>query len=375
MLKRIWALVVLTLLLSCAPALAAPATLDLRVEGSSQTLYEHAINSDGHNVTTASGGTHKCDGTNGNVNPSPGPTMTAALDDAAHASGFTWDGTYDSGFDDYFISRIGPDTNTGAPTFEPYWGLFLNWVATSVGGCQQRVHTGDRVQFLYSSFGQPLLELSGAPVKAETGQSFGVKVDQHDGNGGSAPGAGASVAGQTTGPDGSTQVSFDTPGVKLFKATRSGAVRSNAAEVCIYSPGTGDCDTFVPQTAAALPPVAGDSRAPIATIASLRDGARYRRGPRLLRGTVDEETGLHQVYFRLRLTAAGGCRWFSGKRERFTRPGHCGSARFTRLGDDASWSYLLPARLGPGRYVLEVKALDRAFNAGRARVRFTVVGR
>jgi hypothetical protein len=361
MLNRLWALGVLVLLLSCAPALAAPATVDLRVEGSSQTLFEGAITTDG---------------TNGGVNPSPGPTMTAALDDADRASGFTWDGTYDSGFDDFFISRIGPDTNTGAPAFQPYWGLFLNWVATSVGGCQQRVQAGDRVQFLYSSFGQPLLELTGAPAKAATGEAFTVDVRQHDGNGASVPAAGASVAGGTTGGDGSAQVSFDSSGVKRLKATRSDAVRSNAAEVCVYAPGTSECDTFVPTTPAAGEVLsAGDSRAPLARIGSLRNGARYRRGPRLLRGTVDEDRDLFQVYFRLRRTDPGGCRWFSGKRETFTNAGTCRSARFTRVGDDPAWSYLLPERLGPGLYLLEVKALDKAFNAGRAQLRFRVLDR
>jgi hypothetical protein len=253
-------------------------------------------------------------------------------------------------------------------------------VATSVGGCQQRIAAGDDVQFLYSSFGQPLLELTGAPVKATTGEAFTVNVKQHDGNGASGPAAAASVAGQTTGADGSAQVSFDSSGVKRFKATRSDAVRSNAAEVCVYAPGSGECDSFVPSVPSTPPAAgevlsAGDSRAPLARIGSIRDGARYRRGPRVLRGTVEEDQGLFQVYFRLRRTGPGGCRWFSGKRETFTHAGTCRSARFTRVGDDPSWSYLLPERLGPGLYLLEVKALDRAFNAGRAQLRFRVLDR
>src|SRR6185312_15685861 len=35
---------------------------------------------------------------------------------------------------------------------------------------------------------------------------------------------------------------------------------------------------------------------------------------------------------------------------------------FFSIGHDASWSYLLPHALGPGRYVLDVKAFDRAHN-------------
>src|SRR5436309_4897059 len=102
---RSLALAGIAALCACTPALASPATVDLRVEGSSQTLFEGGVTTDGRNVTTASGGTHKCDGTNGAANPTAGPTMTTALDDGAKAAGFTWDGTYDSGYDDFFINR------------------------------------------------------------------------------------------------------------------------------------------------------------------------------------------------------------------------------------------------------------------------------
>ena len=74
------------------PAVATPASVTLRVEGATSTIYEDQITTDGHDVTTATGGTHPCDGTNANANPTPGPTATAALDDAARIGGFTWDG-------------------------------------------------------------------------------------------------------------------------------------------------------------------------------------------------------------------------------------------------------------------------------------------
>src|SRR5919199_782522 len=102
-----------------APALAVPAAVTLRVEGPTTTTFEGSVTTDGHDVTTASGGTHHCDGTNGGVNPTPGPSATAALDDGAKLGGFTWDGTYSSGFDDYLISRIGPDSQTASQ----FWAL------------------------------------------------------------------------------------------------------------------------------------------------------------------------------------------------------------------------------------------------------------
>ncbi len=64
----------------------------VRVEGTS-TIWEGSVTTKGHDVTTAQGGTHRCDGTNGNENPFPGPTCIAALDDASKINPkFTFDG-------------------------------------------------------------------------------------------------------------------------------------------------------------------------------------------------------------------------------------------------------------------------------------------
>jgi hypothetical protein len=58
----------------------------------------------------------------------------------------------------------------------------------------------------------------------------------------------------------------------------------------------------------------------------------------------------------------------------------CGAKRgkWFSAGDREQWSYLLPARLGPGRYVLDLQASDKAGNVDtllqrtRTRVVFTV---
>lgn len=75
-----------------APSHTKFATVNLRVEGSLRTIFEGPIRTNGHNVTTVSGGTHHCDGTNHNENTTPGPTCTTALDDASIKAHFTWDG-------------------------------------------------------------------------------------------------------------------------------------------------------------------------------------------------------------------------------------------------------------------------------------------
>src|SRR2546423_1609684 len=49
--------------------------------------------------------------------------------------------------------------------------------------------------------------------------------------------------GSTTGADGNAVVSFSSPGMQTFKATRADAIRSNAQTVCVYTPGSGGCGT------------------------------------------------------------------------------------------------------------------------------------
>ena len=66
--------------------------VNLRIEGDKYTIYEGPIKTKGHDVTTASGGTHHCDGTNNEAYDGPGPTCTSALDDAARQFNFSWDG-------------------------------------------------------------------------------------------------------------------------------------------------------------------------------------------------------------------------------------------------------------------------------------------
>ena len=69
-----------------------PTSVNLRVEGETATIFEGTVITTGHNVTTASGGNHHCDGTNNGENPLPGPICTSALDDASKLSHFAFDG-------------------------------------------------------------------------------------------------------------------------------------------------------------------------------------------------------------------------------------------------------------------------------------------
>jgi hypothetical protein len=369
---------VLFLLSLSAPAVAAPVTVQLRVEGASSTIFEAPVTTDGKAIDKGSG-PHPCDGTNLGANPSPGPTMTSALDDGSLSGGFSWDGTWNDSFQDFIIDRIGPDASDFATS--RFWGIALNFQPSSVGGCQQQVRAGDEVLFAYDFFSKAhLLELRGAATAA-IGQPLTVTVT--DGKDGS-PVAGANVGGAATDPAGQATLRFDSPGVKTLKAEKADSIRSNALLVCVSETGTGDCG--VPATRLGTPAGAGrrvrDSRAPAARISSPRQGAVYRRGPRLLRGTAtDDASGVTVVKLALRRHAPGrNCRWWSGRRERFVG-NHCRKTFFFAIGDDPAWSYLLPRRLPPGHYVLDVKAFDRErnrnkhFEPGRDRVVFDVLAR
>jgi len=68
------------------------ATINLRIEGDEGTIFEGTVTTSGHNVTTASGGTHRCDGTNRKGITCPGPTCITGLDDGNKIGKYGFDG-------------------------------------------------------------------------------------------------------------------------------------------------------------------------------------------------------------------------------------------------------------------------------------------
>ena len=220
--------------LAVAPAVAAPVSVTLRVEGSKQTIYEDRVTTDGHLVTTPSGGTHKCDGTNGGAHPSPGPVATAALDDGSRTGAFTWDATYNQSFEDFLVSRVGPDSATSSQ----FWAFLVNSQFSQSGGCQTRVGQNDEVLWAFDGFNKSsVLRLEG-PASARTGQPIGVRVTDGQ-DGGAEPGA--RVGGAVTGADGRATLVFRDPGVYDLKAERDDAIRSNRLTLCVDPEGAPPC--------------------------------------------------------------------------------------------------------------------------------------
>lgn len=236
---------VLTLALTLpAAASAAPTAVNVRVEGINSTIFDGPVTTDGKAITTATGGTHVCDGTNGGANPTPGPTLTTALDDAAAKGGFTWDGAWYSSFSDFSVDRVGPDA-ANLITFQ-FWGLFVNEAYAEVGGCQFKMNSGDEVLWAYDAFArqQGVLSLAGDGA-TQPGVPAAVHVTKARVG---SPVAGATIGSQTTDANGAAQLTFAEPGIYRLKAEHPQYVRSRALTICVDPPGAEEC-TYGDRTA------------------------------------------------------------------------------------------------------------------------------
>ena len=113
-----------------------------------------------------------------------------------------------------------------------------------------------------------------------------------------------------------------------------------------------------------------DETAPVASFARLKNGKVYKRrnAPRRLRGSVTPDpSGLKSVRLSILRKVGDRCWTFDGASERFERH-RCGGRDSFRIGDRADWSYLLPERLGKGRYTIRAVAIDNAGNDSATRV-------
>jgi len=361
---------VLLLTLALAPAAAAaPVSVDLRIEGKTRTLYEAKVTTDTRAVDLHDGtGSHACDGTGNPDTPTPGPTRGAAFIAAAEGpGGFTFTGSYS--FDMQFTVIAG-DSVAFDPASNEFLAEYKNGQFASFGSCADQIASGDKVLYAYATGSEQLLELSGPPTIAP-GVPATLRVT--DAGTGAAV-AGASVGGQTTGSDGTAQVTLGAAGPATFKASKPGAIRSNAVTVCATTGSDAACGTI--PVGAAVSTAARDTLAPLATLIGIREGQRFTRGrgPRTLRARVaPDPSGLLMVKLRLTRIDRGSCTYFSGKAERFrlNDRGRCGAPHgfWFSVGDKNSIDYLLPSRLPRGRYVLDVKATDKAFNRDDARKR------
>ncbi|HXW59201.1 MAG TPA: carboxypeptidase-like regulatory domain-containing protein [Solirubrobacteraceae bacterium] len=219
--------------MTASTAFAAGAFVTVRVEGATRTIFEGPVLVEGRTITTETGGTHECNGTNNKAYPSSVPVPTAALADAAYLGryypsygGFTFNAEWDPQYEDFFITRIAETTETSTE----FWAIAVNDQLIPVGGCQFQLHNFDEVLFtLYGFNEEPFLKLTGPPI-AISGRPITVKVTNGS-NGEPIAGAVVAPAGSTAGAEtnsnGEATVTFNHPGLTRLKASKPGSVRSN----------------------------------------------------------------------------------------------------------------------------------------------------
>jgi hypothetical protein len=321
-----------------ASAGALPVTVNLRVEGLTETVFDAPVITDGHDVTTATAGTHRCDGTNGGAEPAPGPTATAALDDAARVGGFTIDGPYGNfGIDDYFLERVG---NQRVDPSNEYWSLWIDQAFSDKGGCQKRVLAGQDVLWAAIPFSVDVpLRLEG-PNTATVGRPVSVRVI--DGQTG-APQPGATVGGATTGSDGVATPSFDQKGIYRLKAEKPGTIRSNTIVLCADPAGAAPC-TSTDSVGPLLRPGAAGGQ--VGGLASTRGRSRTL----LISWAGDDQAGSGVAHYSVEVSeVSAGAAASQG-------------AGWRRLLDKAPVNGLHFRAASGGAYRFRITASDRALN-------------
>lgn len=343
------ALLAASLLASVAHA-GAPARVTVRAESLTRTLVSTTL------VTSRTpvmpDGKDACSGT------SAGGALW-------QATGGKWAGTWFSSFGDYTVDSILGVKPSGAD----YWAFWLDGKVSSLGVCGSELQPGDQVLLFichdatapdYACKNRPL-ELVAPRGRVRAGHPFTVRVFTLKDDGTKVPAAGATVRGGvapvTTGADGRARVTVGT-GQLVLRARRSGDVPSNPISCAVGAHGGLCGDT--------------DRTPPALTVAGIRRGEAFAaaQAPRELRGVASDPDGV-TVSLRLTRTAAGRCAVLDGVTGAFRRCGKHPAALFA-VGTRQRWSYLLAHRLTPGRYVLDVRAVDGAGNARTVRIRFSV---
>jgi hypothetical protein len=371
--------------LTCAPALAAgPADVTVRVEGSSDTLLARsAVHTTTTPVVKDGNPAHSCTGT----------SVAGALEVGTAGN---WSGAWSNGLG-YSVEVILGESHTFSS--DHYWGEFVNGVPGN-GACADELSAGDEVLFApeptdFSATPDNPMYLR-APTTAQKGAPFNVTVTEkvttfdssppYASHTISQPVQGASVGGATTDANGVAAITLDaTTGLR---ATHPGDIRTATETVCVHDGDDGTCGTNKPDVPA--PPCihngddglcgTPDHKATYGFIKSIREHQHFAvgNGPRDLKGTSDPDpSGLKDVQLRLTKRVGKRCFTFSGAKLRFVAMKRCGALRGTwfSIGSKADWSYLLPQKLGRGRYVLDLKTIDGAGNADTqlARTRNRVV--
>ena len=213
--------------------------------------------------------------------------------------------------------------------------------------------------------------------------------------------SGAPVVAASPGAGGVAALRLSVAGTYTVQASAPDSVPSDSYTVCVHNGNDGNCGTSAPPgattvtgastvtttpTGANAPgtttpsPTAPTTTAPgsgvqaatthiapAAVLAAFASGVLNSHvyaaghGPRTLGGHVTAPGSLSAVRLRLTRDDDGRCAYYDGVTERF-RASRCGveHGRFFDVGSAPTFSYLLPSRLGPGRYVFDIEGVDTA---------------
>jgi hypothetical protein len=393
--KKILGLLVGGLTLGLGASGASAATVSVEIEGATQILAPTLVQTP---PSVTKDGTNSC----------PGNTVAGALEAATAGN---WTGAYSYGT--YSVDTVLGETHTfgsGA-----YWAFYVNGNYSNAGACGVQVQDNDKVliydsddSFIDGSGGYDEPVLLTAPATVQPGLPFAVTAKDavtefdpsYTGTTHFDPSAGTTITGgtaaATTGADGSARVTV--PGGPYTLIAKKG----NRAPARIVGCATTGADGFCGTTAkpgatppAPTPPAAcvtnghdgfcgtADKVAANAAITAISEGKKYKKGagPRQLAGKVAADgSGLSDVRLRLTRNDGGKCATYDGKTEKFKTIKKCGATHgvWFSVGAKADFTYLLPSKLGRGRYVLDVQVVDQAGNTtaalarGTSRVVFTV---
>ena len=324
------------------------------------------------------------------VSGCPANSVAAAINLAVAGN---WDhGEAGGGGGDFTETILGQ-----AEPFGPESETWAEWVNYKWGGgiCTDLLGEGDEVLMIADREPPPFaptvlpLIVTEAPQSVGVGEPFAVKVDAvrtpagtfaEPGQGTPEPVAGVTVSGggasATTAGNGVATLTLRAAGTTTLKASGAGFAASLPFSICAHAAADGNCGTTVP----AAPPIAPPYKGPFALVpktTSLLDGHLYKgSAARLIAGQVLAHSAVSSVSLELRRSYRGRCWAYNGASERFAKA-VCGSGQPFTVGTSASFSYLMPAKLLPGRYVLDITAKDVAGNTttlarGTSRIVFFV---
>jgi len=353
-------LTTLAVLITASAAQAATLDVTVRVEGAGATLLPTTRVT----LDTAGPGAGSC----------PAGSAGAALELATAGN---WDRLE-------FSQTIMGETHDFSDS--DYWA---EWVNNGLGAglCNDLLEDGDALQLIvdrspapdYAPTAFPLTVA--VPAKVAPGEPFEATVTQYGpdasytaGSSVPSPAAGVTVAGGgasgETDAQGHVTLTLASPGPAQLRASRT-TTRSDVVSTCATSGDDGFCGTSLPGeppvTTVQTPPPDTVPDRPLARLTGIREQRTFTpaAAPRTLSGSVTPgRNGLRRVQLRLTRNDRRRCATYSAKFERWLRLKRCSASlgRWFTVGTSPTFSYLLPAALTRGRYVLDVRAIDNAFN-------------